>query len=48
MAPVTVNALLTPGFPIAVLFGGDQLPSHATGRTAAIRQPIGGTTHSSR
>ena len=43
MASVTLNALLTPGFPVAVLFGGDHLPSHATGRAAAIRQPIGGT-----
>ena len=43
MAPVTVNALLTPGFPVTVLFGGNHLPSPATGRTAAIRQPIGGT-----
>ena len=43
MTSVTLNALLTPGFPVAVLFGGDHLPSHATGRAAAIRQPIGGT-----
>ena len=43
MAPVTVNALLTPGFPVTVLFGGNHLPSPATGRTAAIRQPIGRT-----
>ena len=43
MAAVALNALLPPGFPIAVLFGGDQLPSHAIERTAAIRQPIDGT-----
>ena len=43
MAPVTVNALLTPGFPVTVLFGGHHLPSPATGRTAAIRQSIDGT-----
>ena len=43
MAPVTFNALLTPGFPVAVLFGGDHLSSHATERATAIRQPIGGT-----
>ena len=43
MASVTLNALLTPGFPVAVLFGGDHLPSHATGRAAARRQPIDGT-----
>lgn len=43
MTSVTLNALLTPGFPVAVLFGGDHLPSHATERAAAIRQPIGGT-----
>jgi len=43
MASVTLNALLTPGFPVAVLFDGDHLPSHATERAAAIRQSIGGT-----
>ncbi|MCS6289437.1 MAG: hypothetical protein H8K10_10715 [Nitrospira sp.] len=43
MAAVTLNALPTPGFPVAVLFGDDQLPSHATGRAAAIRQPSNGT-----
>ncbi len=43
MAAVALNALLPSGFPIAVLFGDDQLPSHTTERTAARRQPIDGT-----
>ena len=33
MTSVTLNALLTPGFPVAVLFGSDHLPFHATGRS---------------
>lgn len=43
MTPVTLNGLLTPGLPVAVLFCGDHLPFHATERAAATRQPIGGT-----
>ena len=39
MTPVTLNGLLTPGLPVAVLFCGDHLPFHATERAAATRQP---------